>query len=143
MSSIINYYLRYPTRISSLILICNIPYTIYVTNYNILITQIPVGITSILLHWNINTKIVYLDIAFANLALIQHVYNSFYRGTNISNFFFLLSPILYILSKYKTEYSMNRIIHSFMHISLTFGTILLNKNYLNNFLSRYEKLKHQ
>ena len=88
-----------PCKLSSILLLCNVPYTIYVRNYTILWTQIPVGVTSILLHHNIYRKIRLTDNVFANLALLQHSYHSYLFGNRLSNFFYLLTPMIFVISK--------------------------------------------
>ena len=122
-------YISEPCKVSSILLLCNVPYTIYVKNYTILWTQIPVGITSILLHHNIYRKIRLMDNVFANVALMQHSYQSYFFGNKLSNFFYSLIPLIFIISKillYNNKKYSSEVTHACMHFVLCLATISLN-----------------
>lgn len=128
-----------PCKLSSILLLCNVPYTIYVRNYTILWTQIPVGVTSILLHHNIYRKIRLTDNVFANLALLQHSYHSYLFGNHLSNFFYLLTPMIFVISKillYKKKHYSSQVIHACMHFALCIATISLNISVSNQSISQ-------
>jgi len=127
---LIKSFLPDPCYTSSVFLICNIPYTIYVRNYKILYTQVPLGITSILLHRHIYEKIRFIDIIVANMAFLQHFRQIYLYGNKVSKFFYMITPLTFIASKYyafdpNMQYE-SSLLHAFMHYFLCIGTAALN-----------------
>ena len=50
-----------PLKLSSFLMSFISPHMIYYKNYTLLITEIPLAVTSILVHWNINREVLYID----------------------------------------------------------------------------------
>lgn len=139
MNEIIKYFKSNPCHLSSILLFSNLPYTAYSKNYLLLITQIPITVTSILYHHKFNIKnIREIDIIVGQFAYWQHMIHALMRSNYVSINSFLLCPILYILSKHfhkKNQIYETNLIHSFIHYFLSIGAMTINFRTIHNAIS--------
>ena len=120
-----------PCHLSSVVLSLNIPITIYYNNNIFLLTEIPVGITTILYHNDFRCvkNIRNIDIFAAQLAFWQHMYYAIIYQIAFSRNCYIICPIIFLVSKYyhkNNDTLMSNFLHSFIHYFLTIGTIFLN-----------------
>jgi len=118
-------------RITTIFICIFIPYTIYKFNYSLLITEIPIAISSILFHYDYDIKnIRNIDIFCSCSAFLHHMLVWYlYGNNNLPYRFYISTPIFYIISQWflKNDYIfMSNFIHSFTHIALILGTLSLN-----------------
>jgi|SaaInlV_150m_DNA_5_1039734.scaffolds.fasta_scaffold54734_1 hypothetical protein len=136
MNNILNYFITNPCHFSSLLLSCNIPYTIYSGNSILLFTEIPICIASILYHHKFNINYIKeIDLMCGQLAYWQHMFYAFKYNNYFSIYSYLFCPVLYMGSKYfqyNNKIYETNFIHSFIHYSLSIGTISLNQYYISN-----------
>ena len=128
----INYLLSNPLHLSSIILNIMIPINIYRKNYELIISEIPVGITSILLHHNLVDNISTLDRICARIALLHHAYFA-YKNNNKFSFllYIIFVPITYLCSKlYESSEDICKSdnYNSYMHYVLCVATYFNNKS---------------
>ena len=122
-----------PLKFTSIILpLLTIPTTLYCQNYFLLYTEIPLAITTILFHQDFVVKYIRsIDIICCFFATAQHIPVSYFYIKNCNTTFCILFTgiPLYILGK-KLEADdklyKSIVVHSIMHLVLTFGVILLN-----------------
>ena len=101
MNNILNYFITNPCHFSSLLLSCNIPYTIYSGNSILLFTEIPICIASILYHHKFNINYIKeIDLMCGQLAYWQHMFYAFKYNNYFSIYSYLFCPVLYMGSKY-------------------------------------------
>jgi hypothetical protein len=118
-----------PLYFSSISLLVNIPYTFYVGNYHLLLTEIPICFCSIVYHNKIY-NIRKIDIFVGQLAYWQHMY---YCNNDFSRICWIICPIIYSISSilnYKKYLKTSNFMHSLIHYFLTLGTIYYNYRFL-------------
>ena len=113
-----------------------IPINIYKKNYELILSEIPVGITSILLHHKLVENIATLDRIFARLALVHHAYFA-YKNNNMFSFllYIIFVPITYLCSKLYENYENiceSDNYNSYMHYILCIATYFNNKSKIEN-----------
>lgn len=121
----ISYLINNPLYLSSLSLILNIPYTIYSNNNYLLLSQIPLAVTSIVYHHKIY-PIRNIDIFFGQVGYWHHMY---YCNNNFSRICWILCPIIYIIScsfHNKKYFKTSNYLHALMHYTLSIGSIYYN-----------------
>jgi len=130
MNDIIKYFKSNPCHLSSILLFFNLPYTTYSKNYLLLITQIPITITSILYHHKFNIKnIREIDIIVSQFAYWHHMIHALMRSNYLSINSFLLCHMLFILSKHfhkKNRIYETNLIRSFIHYFLSIAAMTIN-----------------
>lgn len=126
----IEYFRSNPCHISSIILSLAIPYTIYTNNHIMLLTEIPICITTLLLHHDFKVKnIRKIDIIVGQIAYWHHIIIARNNNNNASINYYLLCPFLYLLSNYfkiNKKLYLTNLFHSFIHYSLFLATLSLN-----------------
>ena len=127
----LKYLLSNPCHISSIIMIINIPFTIYKKNNIFLLTQIPLLSSTIIYHNHFKCikNIKEIDIFLGQLAYWHHMYYALYFNNLLTTYCYIVCPLFYLLSKYyekKEKIYISNFFHSFIHIFLTCGTISLN-----------------
>lgn len=118
------------TKISTVITGLFINAAVYNSRFkNLLLTSIPLGITSVLYHIFEIKKIRYLDMFFAGLACSHFSYLSYHTSNIKSLLLFMNSIPIYlfvkILEKHNKKYS--DYMHSFMHYWLILSTVFFLK----------------
>ena len=126
-----NYLLSNPCHFSSIMLIFVLPVTIYCNNNILLVTEIPLSLTTIIYHNKIkcNENIRIIDISVGQLAYWQHVIYAVNNNNIASITCYFVCPIIFSISKYyerKGEMYLSNLIHSFIHYFLLLGTLFIN-----------------
>ena len=132
MNTFLNILIYKPLQISSVLVpIINLPLIYYSHIPQLLITAIPLSVTTILFHNRLGPSYIRkLDIFFCVCAYIQHSYIGLYY---ISGSEYLIWPVptifVFLLGKileHRDNLKWSNLVHAFMHYILILGVVYMN-----------------